>query len=75
MIFPPFDEMPVFVQRTLADRCMKGLIIAKLTNRGNYNDLVTTFDKLIKLQDTPGILEQYETTKTFLETAKFKKRP
>lgn len=60
---PPFDEMPVLVQRTLADQCMKGLIIAKIIKRKNYSQLVKTFDSLINSLDSKQSKEEYEKLK------------
>lgn len=65
---PPFENMPVLVQRTLADQCMKGLIIAKLIGRVNYNQLVITFDKLIMTLDNIGILKKYTLIKEYLSS-------
>jgi hypothetical protein len=61
---PPYNEMPVLVQRTGGDRCMKGLIMAKLVERENYFELVKSFDDFI--DNNRNFLFQYNTVKKYL---------
>lgn len=63
---PPFDHIPVLVQRTLADQCMKGLIIAKFSQRKNYNELVSIFDRLIEIPENNSVRQEYELVKEYL---------
>lgn len=45
---PPFEYSPAYVGSNTNERCMKGLIVAKLVNNPNYNQLVGIYDELIK---------------------------
>jgi len=48
---------------------MKGLIIAKLTRRGNY-ELVNTLDKLIGTLDNISVQNEYVSVKDYLSQFK-----
>ncbi len=63
---PPFEEMPVLVQRTLGDQCMKGLIVAKLIKRKNYDELVAIFDRLILIPENNSVRIEYALVKDYL---------
>ena len=45
---PPFDHNPADVGGMFTDRCIKGLIIARLVNNPNYEQLAVTYDESIK---------------------------
>jgi hypothetical protein len=45
---PPFEYPPAYIGGALKNRCMKGLIVAKLVQNPNYDELVATYDKWIK---------------------------
>lgn len=47
----PFDYSPAYVGGTTANRCIKGLIVARMVNNSNYQNLVDTYDEIIK--ETP----------------------
>lgn len=45
---PPFEYNPAYAGGFTNNRCMKGLIVAKLVNNPNYDKLVAIYDELIK---------------------------
>ena len=45
---PPFENCPADVGGIFADRCMKGLIVARFVNNPNYEQLVKIYDEAIK---------------------------
>ncbi|MDB4921873.1 hypothetical protein [Mucilaginibacter sp.] len=67
---PPFDHSPAYIGSTTNERCMKGLIVAKLVNNPNYEKLVAIYDELIKrtLSDVqPDSITNYNKVKEYLE--------
>jgi len=66
---PPFEYSPAYVGTNTNERCMKGLITAKLVNSSNYNNLITIYDELIKktLSDVqPDSVMNYNKVKEYL---------
>lgn len=66
---PPFEYSPAYVGTNTNERCMKGLITAKLVNSSNYNNLITIYDELIKktLSDVqPNSVMNYNKVKEYL---------
>jgi len=45
---PPFEYSPAYVGANTNERCMKGLIVAKLVRNPNYENIVAIYDELIK---------------------------
>ncbi|MBO9567170.1 MAG: hypothetical protein J7621_30635 [Niastella sp.] len=63
---PPFDYSPAHVGGGLADRCMRGLIIAKLQNNPQYNDLGIIYDEAIKKTMSADSIDKYRKVKECL---------
>jgi hypothetical protein len=66
---PPFEYSPAYVGSYTNERCMKGLIVAKLVNNPNYEKLVTIYDELIKktVSDVqPDSITNYNKVKYYL---------
>lgn len=64
---PPFEYSPAYVGAFLDDRCMKGLIAAKLVNNPNYKQLVGIYDELIKETESEESINNYRKVKSFLK--------
>jgi hypothetical protein len=67
---PPFEYSPAYVGSNTNERCMKGLIVAKLVNNPDYEKLVVIYDELIKktLSDVqPDSIINYNKVKEYLE--------
>jgi hypothetical protein len=61
----PFDYNPAHVGGGFDDRCMKGLIIARLVDNPNYDELIKAYDKEIK--ETPlHSINNYEKVREYL---------
>lgn len=63
---PPFEHCPAHVGGRLDHRCMKGLIIARLVNSLNYEQLVTTYDEAIKRTMNQDSIDNYYNVKEYL---------
>ena len=63
---PPFEYSPAFVGCYTDERCMKGLIVAKLVNNPNYNSLVATYNELIKRTESNESINNYNKVKEYL---------
>ena len=66
---PPFEYSPAYVGCNTNERCMKGLIVAKLVNNSNYEKLTAIYDELIKgtLSDVqPDSITNYNKVKEYL---------
>jgi hypothetical protein len=63
---PPFDNSPAHVGVGLSERCMKGLIVARLVNNIGYEQLVATYDEAIKITMNEQSLENYHSVKEYL---------
>lgn len=64
---PPFEYSPAYVGAFLDDRCMKGLIAAKLVNNPNFKQLVGIYDELIKETESEESINNYRKVKSFLK--------
>jgi len=67
---PPFEYSPAYVGANTNERCMKGLIVAKLVNNPKYEHLVTIYDELIKKtlsEVQPDSIINYNKVKEYLE--------
>ncbi len=67
---PPFEYSPAYVGINTNERCMKGLITAKLVDNPNYKHLIAIYDELIKktLSDVqPDSIKNYNKVKDYLE--------
>jgi hypothetical protein len=63
---PPFKHCPAHVGGNLDDRCMKGLIVARLTNNSKFEALTNTYDEAIKHTMNSESIENYNKVKEFL---------
>lgn len=62
----PFDYCPANVGGNFDDRCMKGLIAARLVNNPDYEKLVAIYDKAIKQTMNSESIENYYKVKDYL---------
>jgi hypothetical protein len=63
---PPFEHCPAHVGGRLDHRCMKGLIIARLVNSSDYEQLVMTYDEAIKRTMNQDSIENYYKVREYL---------
>src|ERR1700722_2850299 len=63
---PPFDHSPAHVGGVLDNRCMKGLIVAKLIRNHNYDKLVEIYDEEIKRTMNTESMENYYKVRDYL---------
>ena len=63
---PPFEHSPAHVGGMLDDRCMKGLIVARLVNNPKYHDLVAIYDEKIKGTMSAESIENYYKVREYL---------
>lgn len=63
---PPFENNPAHVGGIFADRCMKGLITARLVDNPNYEQLVMTYDEAIKGTMNTDSIEKYYKVREYL---------
>lgn len=63
---PPFEHSPAHVGLGLDERCMKGLIAARLVDNPNYEQLVSTYDEAIKRTMNEESIENYYKVKEHL---------
>jgi len=63
---PPFDYSPADVGVSLDNRCMKGLIVARLIDSTKYEDLVATYDEAIKRTMNTTSIENYYKVRDYL---------
>lgn len=63
---PPYDFCPAHVGGNFDDRCIKGLIIAKLLNVPEFNHLVTIYDEAIKETMNDESIENYYKVREYL---------
>jgi hypothetical protein len=64
---PPFEYIPAYVGGLLEERCLKGLIIAKLVHNPNYERLVEKYDELIKRTKSDDAVQNYNKLKLYLK--------
>lgn len=63
---PPFDYCPAHVGGNFDDRCIKGLIVARLINSPKFDHLVSIYNEKIKeTMDMPSI-ENYSKVREYL---------
>ena len=63
---PPFEHNPAHVGGNSDDRYMKGLIVARLVNNPNYEQLVVTYDEAIKRTMNEESIENYRKVREHL---------
>lgn len=63
---PPFEHCPAHVGGRFDNRCMKGLIVARLVNNPKYEHLVTLYDEAIKMTMDSESIESYYKVKNYL---------
>lgn len=63
---PPFEYSPANAGLGLDERCMKGLIIARLVNNPNYEKLVATYDEAIKRTMNAESIDNYHKVRDYL---------
>lgn len=63
---PPFEYCPAHVGGSFSERCMKGLIVARLVNNPRYEELVKTYDEAIKGTMNSKSIENYNMIKDYL---------
>jgi hypothetical protein len=63
---PPFDFCPAHVGGNFDDRCIKGLIVARLVDNLNYDRLVAIYDEKIKETRDSNSIENYYKVKDYL---------
>jgi hypothetical protein len=63
---PPFDHCPAHVGGNFDERCMKGLIVARLVDNPNYDQLVATYDEAIKETENSMSIENYHKVREYL---------
>jgi len=69
---PPFEHCPAHVGGNFADRCMKGLIVAKLIDNPQYEHLVTIYDEVIKETKNTESIENYYKVREYLRCNRIK---
>ncbi len=57
---PPFAYNPADVGGMFDDRCMRGLIVAKLADNPNYSNLVSIYDGAILETENIKSIEDYQ---------------
>jgi hypothetical protein len=63
---PPFGHCPADVGGIFAERCIKGLIVARLVNNPDYSKLVSIYDEAIKETRNEASMENYRKVKEYL---------
>lgn len=63
---PPFEHCPAHVGGSFDNRCMKGLIVARLVNNPNYDQLVAIYDEEIKGTMSAESIENYYKVREYL---------
>ncbi len=63
---PPFEHSPANAGLGLDERCMKGLIVARLVDNPNYEKLVNTYDEAIKRTMNEESIGNYQKVKEYL---------
>lgn len=62
----PFDYCPAHVGGNFDDRCIKGLIVARLVNNPNYDRLMDIYDEKIKETMDLTSIENYNKVREYL---------
>lgn len=63
---PPFDHSPAHVGGNFDNRCMKGLIVARLVNNPKYDELMAIYDEEIKGTMNAESIENYYKVRDYL---------
>lgn len=63
---PPFNHCPADIGGRFDNRCMKGLIVARLINNPNFEQLVATYDEVIKETMDEESIENYHKVREHL---------
>lgn len=63
---PPFDHCPAHVGGNFDERCMKGLIVARLVDSPIYDQLVAIYDAVIKETANLMSIEYYHKVREYL---------
>ena len=63
---PPFDHCPAHVGGNFDERCMKGLIVARLVSNANYENLLMTYDQEIKRTMNSESIDNYHKVREYL---------
>lgn len=69
---PPFEHCPAHVGGRFDNRCMKGLIVARLVDNPNYEHLVATYDEVIKGTMNTESIENYYKVREYLKYNRIK---
>lgn len=65
----PFEYCPAHVGGMFYERCLKGLIVAKLADNPRYGELVTIYDEEIKETFNDDFIAAYSKVRDYLATA------
>lgn len=63
---PPFEHCPAHVGGNFDERCMKGLIVARLVDNPNYEKLAAIYDEVIKETMNVVSIENYHKVREYL---------
>jgi len=63
---PPFDHCPAHVGGSFTNRCIKGLIVARLVDNPKFDEIVTIYDEVIKETMNSESIDKYYAVKEFL---------
>lgn len=63
---PPFNHCPAHVGGNFDERCMKGLIVARLVDSPKYEQLVAIYDEAIKETMNAMSIENYHKVREYL---------
>lgn len=63
---PPYEYCPADIGGGFDNRCMKGLIVARLVNNPNYNNLLNIYDEEIKGTMNEKSIENYYKVREYL---------
>ena len=63
---PPFEHCPAYVGGRFADRCMKGLIVARLVSNPLYEKLVLIYDEAIRQTMNEASIADYCKVRDYL---------
>jgi hypothetical protein len=63
---PPFEHCPAHVGGRFDNRCIKGLIVARLVNNPDFEKLVTIYDEEIKGTMNAESIDNYHKVKDYL---------
>lgn len=63
---PPFNHCPAYVGGLFSNRCMKGLIVARLVDNPNYEQLVSIYDEAIRETMNEEFIVNYYKVREYL---------